>query len=312
MNFALIIAAVAPVILILALGFSAGKLKRFSLEQARGLSTLALKYALPASLFIGMAGFKRELLLQQGPAIIAMVIGYTLFFLLAYTFLRLLKMDQLRAVLLGYTVSSTAAPIYGLTVLVPVFGSHIGTGVVGLAALVTNLAQVSLVIYMLAKASSQESVSVVSIIGKSLLNPLIWCPVLGAIVALLGWHLPALLVTMLHPLAVSASGVAIFACGLALASYPLHFGSRSVIVGACVCMIVQPALFLLLVKLLGMQGAMAQAIFVAAAMPTSTPSVLFAQQYQRNESEIASIMLITTVGMIITLPISIALAGWLI
>jgi hypothetical protein len=44
-------------------------------------------------------------------------------------------MDKLRAALLGYTFASTAVPIYGLTVLVPIYGEQVGTGIVGLAAL---------------------------------------------------------------------------------------------------------------------------------------------------------------------------------
>lgn len=305
MNLHMIIVAVVPVIFILALGFAAGKHHSFDNDQARGFSQLALHYALPASLFIGMAKFNRELLLQQGPAVIAMLVGYTVFYLVAYAVLRSLHIDKLRSVLLGYTVSSTAAPIYGLTVLIPVFGTQTGTGAVGLAALVTNLAQVSLVIYMLSSSSAKSDVSMLSVLGSSLKNPLIWCPVLGAILAILGWGLSSTVVSILNPLATAASGVAIFACGLALSSYPIHLTSRTVIIGSLVCIVVQPAMFLVVIKLLGMHGSMAQAIFVAAAMPTSTPSVLFAQQYRSGESETASIMLVTTVGMVVILPISI-------
>lgn len=46
-------------------------------------------------------------------------------------------------------------------------------------------------------------------------------------------------------------------------------------------------------------------------MPTSTPTVLFAQQYETCEAETGSIMLVTTVGMLLALPTSLVLSAWL-
>src|SRR4051794_8725440 len=62
---AILTSAIAPVLLVLALGYAAGKHHSFSADQAKGLSRLALAYALPAALFLGMAHFNRALLLQQ-------------------------------------------------------------------------------------------------------------------------------------------------------------------------------------------------------------------------------------------------------
>jgi len=142
-------------------------------------------------------------------------------------------------------MASTAVPIYGLTVLIPIYGQGVGTGIVGLAALVTNLAQVSVAVYLLQSAaassngsarsvgsSSTESSGSVTLkavpapsaltaIDRSAANPLVWCPVLGAAFALSGLPLSQYVFLALSPLAVSAAGVAIFAGGLALAEHPL-------------------------------------------------------------------------------------------
>jgi predicted permease len=56
---------------------------------------------------------------------------------------------------------------------------------------------------------------------------------------------------------------------------------------------------------------MAHAASVARTMPTGTPSVLYAQQYKSCEAETAGIMLVTTLGMVIALPASIALSIYL-
>jgi predicted permease len=143
------------------------------------------------------------------------------------------------------------------------------------------------------------------------MNPLVWAPVLGAIFALLGWRLSPVVSTGLRPLAVSAAGVAIFASGLTLAAYPMKLTSRAVIVGTLVCVVLKPCLFFLMIKGAHLTGTMVNATFVGSAMPTSTLSVLLAQQYQAYEAEMAGMMLLTTVGMLVLVPVSIALCAFL-
>jgi len=307
-----VVAAIAPVFLILLLGFVAGKRKRFTMEQARGFSLLTLHYTLPVALFLGMAQFRRDLLMQQGALILVMIVGYAVLFPVAFWVLRAFGMEKLKAVLLGYTVASTATPIYGLTVLVPIFGMEAGTGVVGMAALVTNLAQVSVAIAMLAAASGEgDGVSAGMIFRRTVSNPLVLGPVLGALVSASGYAVPGVVISTLKPFAVAASGVAIFACGLALAFYPVRLLSRVVVLGSLACLVVQPVVFFGCIKLLGVGSAMAKATFVSSVMPTSTPTVLFAHQYRTCEAETASIMLVTTLAMVVTIPVCLVVCGWL-
>ncbi|WP_395666978.1 AEC family transporter [Methylocella sp.] len=326
MKAELVVAAISPVVLILALGFWAGKRGAFDADQTRGFSRLALSYALPAALFLGMAHFDRALLLRQGPIVVVMALGYSVFFLLGYAALRALRTGALKATLLSYAAASTAAPIYGLPVLNPLFGAEVGAGTVGLCALVTNLSQVCVAIFLLqtagapkgeagAKGGAGEKRGAASTLRAAalgaLLNPLVLAPLAGAALALAGVTLSPLVGASLEPLAAGAAGVAIFACGLALAAYPLKLASPTVLATSFVCLVVQPALFFALLKGFGAVGAMAQAAFVASAMPTSTPSVLFAQQYGCEEAELASIMLITTLGLVVALPASLWIAGFL-
>jgi malonate transporter and related proteins len=313
MKWHLLISAITPVLLVLALGFAAGKHHRFTTEQTQGFSRLALQYALPATLFIGMAHLDRGLLLEQGSIALVMLIGYSALFLVACWILRTRRMEKLKATLFAYAVSSTAVPIYGLTVLVPLYGSQIASGVVGMAALVTNLTQVSVAVFLLEAAAPKPGTvpSVWRTISRSALNPLVWAPVIGTVFALSGWHLSSFVSTGLAPLAVSASGVAIFASGLTLAAYPMKLTSFSVILSSLVCIAVKPALFFGMIRGGHMVGTLATATFVASAMPTATPSVLFAQQYGAYEPEMAGIMLLTTVGMLVVIPACMSLAPYL-
>jgi malonate transporter and related proteins len=79
MNIGGLVAALLPVFFVLALGYVAGKRNAFDADQAAGLSKLALSFALPASLFVGMTDIRKDLLLQQGPLVLALIPAHAAF-----------------------------------------------------------------------------------------------------------------------------------------------------------------------------------------------------------------------------------------
>jgi malonate transporter len=307
-----LVSALAPVLLILALGFAAGKHHGFDADQTRGLSHLALTYALPAALFLSMAHFKRDVLLEQAPIALVMLAGYAGLYLLLYWVLRANGRGKLEAALLGFTFTSSSVPVYGLTVLTPIYGKDTGSAVAGLVSLITNLAQVSVAVFLLESASSrsEQRVSVPQLVGRSALNPLVWAPVLGGVLALMGMQLSPYVAATLEPLAAAAAGVAIFASGLVMASHRVTL-SPLIVIGSLIVMALQPLLFFLGMKIGDLSGVTANATVVAGAFPNATIAILFAQQYRTAEPEVASIMLITTVGMVAAIPLAI-LAGSLL
>src|SRR5882724_10724944 len=89
MNIGGLISALLPVFFVLALGYFAGKRNAFDADQAAGLSKLALTFALPASLFVGMTEIPRELLLQQGRLLLALILSHAGLFVVTWLLLRL-------------------------------------------------------------------------------------------------------------------------------------------------------------------------------------------------------------------------------
>jgi malonate transporter and related proteins len=79
-------------------------------------------------------------------------------------------------------------------------------------------------------------------IFKTIENPLVLSPIVGAILVMLGVHLPDVLIESLQLLGSAASGVAVFASGLTLAAH--RFAAKpAVFTGTFVKIIVQPAIF---------------------------------------------------------------------
>ena len=71
-----LLAALLPVLFVLLLGFLAGRRHEFDADQALGFSKLALRFSLPAALFVGMDSLNRETLSEQGPLAVVMILGY--------------------------------------------------------------------------------------------------------------------------------------------------------------------------------------------------------------------------------------------
>jgi malonate transporter len=80
--------ALTPVFFVLALGYLAGKRNAFDADQSAGLSKLALTFALPASLVVSMTDIPKDLLLQQGRLVLALILSHAGLFLAAWLLLR--------------------------------------------------------------------------------------------------------------------------------------------------------------------------------------------------------------------------------
>ena len=96
-----------PVLFVIALGYAAGRRKEFNADQVTGINELALDFALPASLFVGMVGIPRAQLVQGASLcwwVVAALVGmYIVSFLVAR----------------GLRLSSAAAALFALEAAFP-------------------------------------------------------------------------------------------------------------------------------------------------------------------------------------------------
>src|SRR5580700_6390780 len=195
MNIGGLVGALLPVFFVLALGYIAGKRRAFDADQAAGLSELALGFALPASLFVGMTEIPKELLLQQGPLVLALILSHDGLFIVAWLLLRNVKSLQGPAsIIYALLLATSATPVFGIAVLQPLLGDT-STGTVGLVALAINLVVPAAIILLetssprtgaaSASASSRRA-QVLAGLKSGLKSPLLWGPVLGIVVVLAG------------------------------------------------------------------------------------------------------------------------------
>jgi malonate transporter len=310
MNIGGLFGALTPVFFVLALGYLAGKRNVFDADQSAGLSKLALTFALPASLFVSMTDIRKDLLLEQGRLVLALILSHAGLFVVAWLLLRLVRsLGGTASIIYALMVATSATPVFGLAVLGPLLGPTSG-GAVGLVALAINLTVPPAVILLEMDAATKHqqgttnpsrSSAVVTGLNAGMKSPLLWAPILGIAVVLAGIHLPAVVASCFELIGSATSGVAVFAVGLVLAAHPVRF-SPTVLFGSLARVTVQSAVLFALLRLLHVISPFAREALVCCSFPLATVVVLFAARYKAVESEAASMLLVSTLALAITVP----------
>lgn len=309
MNIGGLVGALVPVFFVLALGFFAGKRNSFDADQAAGLSKLAVSFALPASLFVGMTDIPKDLLLQQGRLVLALILSHAGLFLVAWGCFWLTKiLRSTAAIIYALMLSTSATPVFGLAVLQPLLG-RTSSGAVGLVALAINLTVPPAIILLEMDAASKQQIAssstkqnpILTGLVAGLTSPLLWAPILGIAVVLAGYHLPMVVASSFELIGSTTSGVAVFAVGLVLAAHRVSL-SRAVLLGTLGRIIVQSAVLFALLHLLHVVSPFAREALVCCSFPLATVVVLFAARYKSSEAESASMLLFSTLALAVTVP----------
>ena len=180
----------------------------------------------------------------------------------------------------------------------------------GLVALAINLtvppAVVLLEVDAAAKSGNTASIRpqqgpVWTGLSSGLKSPLLWAPILGIAVVLAKIHLPAVVASCFELIGSTTSGVAVFVVGLILAAHAVRL-SRDVLVGSLARVTVQSAVLFALLHLLHVVSPFSRESLVCCSFPLATVVVLFAAKYKSSQSETASMLLISTLALAITVP----------
>jgi predicted permease len=198
-------------------------------------------------------------------------------------------------------------------VLQPLLGDT-STGTVGLVALAINLVMPMAIIFLeiesagSAGSKASRGAQVMTGLKSGLQSPLLWAPVLGILLVLAGLHVPKDIASAFEMIGSATSGVAVFAVGLTLAAHAFHL-SKTVLLGTLARISVQTSVLFAMLRLLHVQGPFARESLVCCSFPLATAVVLFATKYKAMEAESASMLLLSTLSLVVTVPVTLALSA---
>src|SRR5258705_9748055 len=158
-----------------------------------------------------------------------------------------------------------------------------------------------------ASAVSSPRAQVLSGLKSGLKSPLLWAPVLGIAVVLVGIRIPKEVASCFAMIGSATSGVAVFTVGLTLAAHAFHF-SKAVLLSTLGRITVQTAVLFALLHLLHVHSPFAREALVCCSFPLATIVVLLAAKYKAMEAESASALLLSTLSLVVTVPIIIGIS----
>ncbi|MGV7218256.1 AEC family transporter [Bradyrhizobium sp. UFLA05-112] len=303
-----ILASLAPVFLVMALGYAAGRTREFDNRNVDSLNVLVMDFALPAALFTAMAQASRQAMIDQ--ARLALVVLAAMLFAYGMTYFvqtRVFGDDRRESALIALTASGPNVGSAGLPIVVALFNKSASVSVavtVAVAAIV-----VTPLTLLLLESGAGKSRNVTAVVKAALAKPIVIAPLLGLAWSLLGLSPPSLLDSTLALVGQGASGTALFLTGLVLSAQPVRL-TTDVGVAAMIKNVLQPLMTALLAISL-LDSADARIAVMLMAVPSGAFGVLFAIRYNVASVRVGTTLIVSTIASIATLTTAILLSATL-
>ncbi|KRA42016.1 AEC family transporter [Devosia sp. Root635] len=303
-----ILIVIAPIFALMALGYSAVRLRLFPADGIKSLIAFVNNFATPCLLFHSLltsdfrAAFNISII---GPYYLGALICFVLGIVVA---LKLFGNRPGEAVSVGFSGMFTNTVLVGLPIMTRAYGADslpVTLSIIGLHGAI--LLTVGMVTMELMRRDGQA-------LGKTLLtagkrvgsNPLIW----GIAAGMAGYFSGLKLIepaeaffTMMSQAVVPA---ALFGIGGALNEFKLSDNWKQALVAAIIKLIVHPAIaYVLMIWVLHVPMEVARYGILLSAMPAGVNVYVFATYYNRGVSVAANAILIATIASAVTI------SGWL-
>jgi predicted permease len=305
--------ALVPICFAVGLGWLAGRLNMLDGDKIRSISLFVVTFALPALLFVSTFKFKIDELSQWQNLVVllgAMVATWIMAFLMGRLVLRI---GTPESAILALTSSFPNMAYVGVAVLTSLF-TVTGLLPVILGNFVSSFVLIPLTVIVLHLRGPGTPVlagqpAAKSTLGKDLVHtvvqPLVWAPLLAIILVLVGVALPSLAAASINQIGATAGGVALFALGVMLYSFSFHINLE---VGTVFVIknLIQPGVAACLVYAFGMHGPLAEGLVIVLACPAATACPMLASTYRVGEKSAAAAVTVSTLCSLLTI------SGWII
>ncbi|MGM3160139.1 AEC family transporter [Dickeya undicola] len=313
-----IVHALAPIFIIMLLGFWAGKAKMVDNKNVALLNIFVMDFALPAALFSATVQTPWSGIVEQAPLIVvltlAMWVTYAAIYFLSVKVFHKTPQD---AAVLTLTVALPNYAALGLPILGSVLGDASSTSLsvaVSIACGSVLMTPFCLLILEREKvrASGGNQTSTLSMLPvlmwRSLKKPIVLGPLLGVVLSAIGIRMPELLLASIKPLGLSATAAALFLTGVILSARQLKL-NLMVTTAVLTKLLIQPALAWGIVLALGLHGSVAITAILMIALSAGFFGVVFGNRFGVQSPDAEAVLLLSSVLCILSLPLFITLTS---
>ncbi len=308
-----VFSALVPVVLLVALGYAAARLRWIRVEAGKDLSNLVFLVLTPALMFRTMSGVRVQAL-DYRP-----LLAYFAAALLLFGLTLLVQGFNRRAAVLALAASFSNTVMIGVALIGLAYGE---------AALVVLLTLVSLhalvlltaatVVLELAYAREQAGGqpralwrTALTAVRNAVIHPVPLPILAGLLYAQSGWALPEVVDRPLQWLGQAFGPLALLLVGVTLAGTRVGPHLRGALAVTLAKNLLMPALVAGLGLLLGLRGLPLTVMVVAAALPIGANVFIFAQRYAVAEELVTASVIVSNAVALLTLPLVMALVALL-
>lgn len=313
-----IINALAPIFVIMLLGFYAGKAGMVDNKNVSLLNIFVMDFALPAALFSATVQTPWAGIVQQLPLILVLVLAMWIVYAAIYFIsTRLFHKSPQDAAVLTLTV---ALPNYAALGL-PILGSVLGEGASTSLSVAVSIACGSVLMTPFclltlerekARAAGDGASAGIGMLPvlmwRSVTKPIVWGPLLGVVLSGLGVSMPGMVLSAIKPLGLAATAGALFLTGVILSARQLKINGV-VVVSSITTMLIQPFIAWGLVIAFGISGQVAITAILMVALSAGFFGVVFGNRFGVQSPDAEATLLISSLLCIITLPLFITLTA---
>lgn len=287
-------------ILLLGVGFLCGKLKVFSDESIAHLSAFQFKVVAPCAIIQSFfREYESKMLTAMGIVALIALAYYAVSAVLAVLTIRRGAEKTKRVLRFGAIFGNCG--YMGLPLQQVLFGADgVFYGAVFIA--VYNIVQWTYGLFVISGDRRQLSL-------KKLLNPGLIGVLLGMILFVCSIELPEIISSPISYLAALNVPVPMVISGyyLSKANFRTLWFHANYYVTIALRLVVLPAIFILLMRLLKLDATLAASCLVDIAVPVAASTTMFSVLYRQDSETAANIVSISTLLSILTLPLMIAL-----
>lgn len=314
-----IIHALAPIFVIMLLGFYAGKAKMVDNKNVALLNIFVMDFALPAALFSATVQTPWGGIVQQWYLIVVLVLAMWIIFAAIYFIsVNVFHKSAQDSAVLTLTVALPNYAALGLPILGSVVGESPSTSLsVAISIACGSVLMTPFCLLILEREKARlaggenhqggSSLAMLPIlIWRSVTKPIVWGPLLGVVLSAIGIHMPEMVLASIKPLGLAATAAALFLTGLILSARALKINTI-VILSSITKLIIQPFIAWGIVVCLGLNGSLAITSILMIALAAGFFGVVFGNRFGVQSPDAEATLLITSILCIVTLPLFITL-----
>ena len=300
-----ILYAIVPIIVVMLVGYIAGKRGAFTGQDSKKFNKVVLVYALPAALFVSIVDASREMLVKDIKlSIISLVVimfcFMTVYFIYKWCFK---KNPPGSAAVMALISGSPTIGFLGFAVLEPIFGTTPYVAlVVAIVGIVVNAVGIPVGLSLLNAAKEKEAAQIAAqgssataagsnstpakpVVHESfwkpvlhaLAQPVAWAPILAVIWVVIGIPWPKWASPSFDLIKGANASMAVFSAGVTLSSVKITINWQAIL-GSILKLIMMPALLLIVGIIFKMDPLNLKMLVVAGVLPPAFSGIIIADE----------------------------------